>query len=253
MRAVKRSQAPPESRSGNSREVGAELERRFLAPRQERRIGEAIAAADKEFTKEARAGRRVREDGFFDAPNADRGSPAEEILEGVLRTAAQEWEERKVPYIGRIFATVSFDSSVTPSDASYLLKLADRLTYQQIVLLAFWRAARDENRPYQREVMSAAVRVAEGRSRPTATILAEINDLAATGLLGLVSAEGEAGVAPGGVIEGLTAFGTFGGGTNLTSVTLTDMGARLHRLMGLDQVPDADLEEIAKALHGLSR
>lgn len=80
------------------------------------------------------------------------------------------------PVIGRIFGALGFDPSVSPSDAGYLLKLADRLTYQEVVLVGFWEAAQDENRPYQQEVMSASVRVGEGRSRPTDTILAEMND-----------------------------------------------------------------------------
>jgi hypothetical protein len=36
---------------------------------------------------------------------------------------------------------VSFDPSVSPPDANYLLKLTDRPTYQQVVLLAFWKAS----------------------------------------------------------------------------------------------------------------
>ena len=154
-----------------------------------------------------------------------------------------------MPYLGRIFATASFDPSVSPADASYLLKLADRLTYQQVVLLAFWAVAQDANRPYKQEVMSAVLRLGEGRSRPTATVLAEMNDLASAGLLGVVSTEGEFGVPPGTTVSGLEGFGMFGG-ANLTTVRLTDMGETLFRLMGLGAVADRDLEQVALALHG---
>ncbi len=141
----------------------------------------------------------------------DTPSPAEEILDGVLRTAADEWEQRKVPYIGRIFGTVSFDPSISPPDASYLLKLAERLTYQQVVLLAFWEAARDEKSTFRREVVSAGLRAAEGISRPTATILAEMNDLATAGLLGVRNSEGQL-VRVNETWGGLAGFGTYGGG-----------------------------------------
>lgn len=79
------------------RRVGFEIERRFLAPRQERRIGEAYKAAAEGVARELEAGHVVRTDGFFDQPDPDHESPAGEILEGVLRTAADEWEQRKVP------------------------------------------------------------------------------------------------------------------------------------------------------------
>ncbi|MGO9752133.1 MAG: hypothetical protein ACLP8S_15995 [Solirubrobacteraceae bacterium] len=41
------------------------------------------------------------------------------MFEGALRTAADAWEQAKVPYIGRIFGAVSFDPSITPSEASF--------------------------------------------------------------------------------------------------------------------------------------
>lgn len=230
--------------------VAHEIEQRILVPRQRRRIDQAAEALVEAAKKEQAAGREARSDGFFDRPSPDDASPAEEILEGVFRTAADEWEERKVPYIGRIFGMLSFDPSVTPSDASYLLKLSDRLTYQQVVLLAFWEAAQDSSRPYEREVMSASIRLGEGRSHPTAMILTEMNDLASVGLLGLASTQDL--LPP--EIPGLPAFGTSPGspGVRLNNVRLTDMGETLYRLMGLDKVPDQDLEQVAKALHGNS-
>lgn len=229
--------------------VGYAIEKRFFAPRQEQRIGLAYQAAVQTASEELAAGRQIRSDGFFDQPGPDIPSPAEEILEGVLRTAADEWERRKLPYLGRVFAKLSFDPSVSPSDATYLLKLADRLTYQQVVLLAFWEAAQDEQRPYRQEVVSVSLRVAEGLARPTATTLGEMNDLAAAGLLGVINSDGQL-VRVGETMGGLSGFRTYGGGVDLNTVQLTDMGKTLYRLMGLDQVPDEDLIQVAGALNG---
>jgi hypothetical protein len=229
--------------------VGAEIERRLLAPRQEKRIARAYAAAAEGIRAQLEQGAEVRSDGFFDPTEPGAESPADELLEGVLRTAADEWEQRKVTYIGRIFATLSFDASISAADASYLLKLAERLTYQQVVLLAFWKAAQDEERPYNQEVMSASLRIAEGRNRPTPTILAEMNDLATRGLLGVINSDGQL-VRVGETIGGLSGFQTYGGGIQLTAVQLTEMGNTLFRLMGLGEVPDDDLMGVAAALHG---
>jgi hypothetical protein len=179
----------------------------------------------------------------------DSSTPAEELFEGVLLTAADEWEQRKVSYIGRIFAGLSFDDSISPADASFLLRIADRLTYEQLVLLAFWQDAQDPERPFDREVQSALVRVAEGMSRPTEMILAEMNDLDAAGLIGVRNSDGD-------LTRVTSTAGGLGGfqpsltGTDLTKLRLTEIGATLYRLMELDRIPDEDLWTVAGALHG---
>ena len=229
------------------RRVGHEVEQRFLAPLQERRIGRALQAAADASKAELEAGNEIRSDGFFDQQGPDEPSPAEEILEGVLRTAADEWEQRKVPYIGRMFAAVSFDPSISPAEANYLLKLADRLTYQQLALLAFWEAAQDPNRPYKQEVSSVAARLTEGRGGPTEAIVAELQDLASARLLGVINSAGSL------VVVGETIGGREGiAHWALPSLQLTELGKTLYRLMGLHRVPDPDLMRIARALHGLT-
>lgn len=231
------------------RRVGAEIEKRFIAPRQERRISEAAKAAASSMHARFDAGDPLRNDAFFDASPGNSSSPAEELLEGVLLTAADEWEQQKVPYIGRIFAGLSFDDSISPADASFLLRMADRLTYQQLVLLAFWQAAQDRERPFDRDVQSAAIRVTEGKSRPTEMILAEMNDLDAAGLIGVRNSDGD-------ITRVTSTMGGLGGfqpsltGTDLTQLRLTEIGATLYRLMELNRIPDDDLSMIARALHG---
>jgi hypothetical protein len=233
--------------------VGFEVERRFLTPRQESRLGEAYAAAAQGIAAHLDASEKARSDGFFEQPGPEQSSPADELLEGVLRTAADAWEQRKVPYLGRIFANLCFDTSVSPADASYLLRVADRLTYRQVTVLAFWQAVLDADRPYGHELRGMfVVAHAEGWPQPTATILAEINDLASLGLLGVRrKGDGEV-VHPGMTIGGLEAFGTFGG-VSITTIQPTDMGNTLHRLMGLDEVPDDDLNEVLAAMGGISQ
>jgi hypothetical protein len=233
------------------RRVGAEIEQRFIAPRQERRIGEAANAAADSMHAKLDAGKELRSDGFFDAPTGGSSTPADELFEGVLLTAADEWEHRKVPYIGRIFAGLSFDASIGAADASFLLRIADRLTYQQLVLLSFWQKAQDSDGLFAREVQSAVVRVTEGMSRPTEMILAEMNDLDAAGLIGVRNSSGD-------LVRVTSTAGGLGGfqpsltGTDLTQLQPTQIGATLCRLMELDRIPDEDLQIIGRALHGQS-
>jgi hypothetical protein len=221
--------------------VGSDIERWLLAPRQEKRIGEAAKAAFDEIEVRLGADEEVRED--FRDPDDD--SPAVELLEGVLRTAADEWEQRKVPYIGRIYAGLAFDASISPAECAYLIKVAERLTYQQVVLLAFWEAAQDSGKPYEQEVVMLAVRRAEGGARPAPTTIAEMDDLGSAGLLG-VATERDGIVRPG------ATFGSSGGftGVDLNTVRATEIGQRLHRLMGLERVADSDLDAVMSSLRG---
>jgi hypothetical protein len=92
----------------------------------------------------------LRSDGFFDA-YADP-APAEDLLEGVLRTAVDSWDSKKVPYIGQIFPSLSFDESESPAEATYLLRLTERLTNRQLILIAFWEGAQRNGWPYAEEL-----------------------------------------------------------------------------------------------------
>lgn len=229
--------------------VGSEIERWILGPRQERRIGRAAQVAYEEIQKQLEEGHQARSDGFFNAHEPDGGSPAEELFEGVLRTAADEWEQRKVAYIGRIFGRLSFDPTVSPAQGAYLIKLSERLTYRQVVLLAFWEAAQDSSRPYEQAVIMLGIDQTEGGESPDATLLAEMNDLASSGLLGIARGDGQV-VHPGATVGGLESFGTFGGSVDLNTVRLTRLGKTLYELMGLEDVADPDLDSVLSGLRG---
>lgn len=139
--------------------VARELRERFLGPREEIRIGTALTYAADRIRKRLDAGEAIRSDGFFDAQNG-HPSEAEEIVEGVLMAAQRSYEERKVPYYGRLLAGISFDDEVSRAEANHLLQLLVDLSYQQFVLLQLfgtngalnraqdWRGS-DEQPPYE--------------------------------------------------------------------------------------------------------
>lgn len=114
--------------------VARELRERILGPREELRIGTAITHAAERVRERLEAGEEVRNDGFFGRNPAGR-SEADEIVEGVLLAAQRSYEERKVPYHGRLLAGISFDEGVGRAEANHLLQLLEDLSYQQFVLL----------------------------------------------------------------------------------------------------------------------
>jgi hypothetical protein len=107
---------------------------RTCGPRELTRIGATLEWALQDVRRRLEAGETIRADNFFDDSVSDR-SAATELLEGISRKAQQEHEERKLSYLGRMFASFLFTEEIDGRVANGLLSLADRLNYQQYHLL----------------------------------------------------------------------------------------------------------------------
>lgn len=218
--------------------VGGEIQGRWLGDRQRVRVGAAYAVAADQIEQRIEAGQQPRDDGFFDEGDSGRVD-AEELLEGVLLHAADAYEERKVVFLGRLYAGIAFESRISAGYGHFLAKLADRLTYRQLAALAF--AANDEYEARRSEIDVAR---SEGTTRSSQEIVAELDELGAAGLVG-VEQEG------GRVANPRT---TVGAGTfselPLVRMKLTPLGSDLHELMGLSSVPDGDQEVVTEELQG---
>ena len=57
-------------------------------------------------------------------------------MEGVLRKAQAEYEERKLEYLARMWATACLDERFGADKLNYMVKLAEQLTYRQLVILS---------------------------------------------------------------------------------------------------------------------
>jgi hypothetical protein len=82
-------------------------------------------------------GKTLRDDEFFDT-RPDGRPDAEEVLEGVLRKAQSEYEERKLPYLARLWSNscLQENKNLNLAELSYLLKLSEQLTYRHLVIIA---------------------------------------------------------------------------------------------------------------------
>lgn len=121
--------------SGIYKAVGAEIADRLLAPREEGRIGGVLALSAQYLGSALAHGKMLRDDGFFDTPEDGRPD-AEEVLEGVLRKAQSEYEERKLPYLARLWSNACLDKNLDSAELNYLSKLSEQLTYRQLVIIA---------------------------------------------------------------------------------------------------------------------
>jgi hypothetical protein len=116
--------------------VGSEIKNRILGAREESRIGFTYATGYHKLKTRLEAGDELRKDDFFDVDENNR-STAEEVLEGVLRSAQSEYQEKKLKYYGNLLANISFDKSVTKDKAYLFLKIAQNLSYKQLCILQF--------------------------------------------------------------------------------------------------------------------
>jgi hypothetical protein len=132
-------------------------------------------------------GERLRQDGFFD-PRGGVRPDADELLEGVLREAAQTYEERKVPLLAALYSGVEHDDDVAAPDALLLLRRASQMTYREFVGLSVF----EQHERYADffDQTNAIHSETNGHPGGDPTIQLELSDLASQQLLGTMSTAG---------------------------------------------------------------
>lgn len=206
------------------RHIGEEASERLLGPREKVRIGGVLALAAAEVQQRVQQGESVRTDGFFDTLHNGR-SDGEEVAESVLLKSQREAEERKLPYMAHLFATVAFDPSVGAAMAHQLLKGAEQLTFRQLCLLRIG-AIREQ----------LGLRATDYRShgsfdKELYQVLYECHDLYSRGF---VAFGGSVGFGPTDVVP--------------AQMNPQGIGADLHNAMKLAQIPMTQLLPVAARL-----
>ena len=179
-------------------------------------------------------GYAVREDGFFEPDATPMGrSPAEEILEGTLRAAANEHEERKVWFLGAFWGNLPFREDVSRSTANFLLHLAERLTWRQFVLLA--RAGRSTDRQAA-GLLAELDRRFDDKKATDPGIASELDEMTN---LGLVNRPERSSIGRWGDDEGIQPVSH--AESYVAEPTLTALGRLLYELLDLEKVEHTDI------------
>jgi len=203
--------------------TGGEIADRLLGPRERKRLGGVLALAASEIAARIEAGESPRQDGFFDSSSDDLAG--EEVIESILQKSQREPEEKKLPYMAHLLASVSFDDTVSPELAHQLSKAAEQLTYRQLCLLRL-AVAKDGL-----SLRASDYRGQESFDRGLYQVLYECLDLYSRGF---VNFGGEVAFGPTDVKPG--------------SMTVQGLGADLHNLMQLSTIPVDELAELAHVL-----
>lgn len=105
-----------------------------LQNRQKEKVGIALANMIQKIEQYREDGYKVRED--IDVKNKNDRKLSEELIEGVFIKSKNEYEEKKLKYLGYFYAYYSFHGDNVKSKASfYLLDLFESLSYRQLCLL----------------------------------------------------------------------------------------------------------------------
>src|SRR5690606_27047947 len=65
-------------------------------------------------------------------------SSAEELCEGILLKAKTEFQEKKIKYIGALYANSIFSSGVSPEDVNHMLSAVEGWTYRKLRIIALY-------------------------------------------------------------------------------------------------------------------
>ena len=209
---------------GILKNIGKDFTERQLSPQEDIRVGKVLAIAALEIHQRLENGENLRDDGFFDEKPNGR-SDAEEVAEAIMLKCQREPQEKKIPYMGYLKASIAFNPDISADMGHQIIKEADQLTYRQLCILKLCVVKgrfglRNEN-----------YRDHGKFSKELYSVLYECMDLCQKEYI--ILREGHT--------LGLTDIVP-------QSMTVQGIGGDLFNLMKLSSIPDDDLIPIAKVL-----
>lgn len=226
--------------------VISDVATRQLSKREEMKVSAAATFALSTLKKKLDTGHTLRSDDRFFANNENYRSNAEEVLEGVLLQCKREHEEKKIEYISSIFANIAFNDEIKIAEANHILKIAENLTYRQLIILSVLNANEFGKLNLRKESQAPAPDYWE------ISLLQEILELEGYGLIRQVSLNYfNNDPTPEYMKERILA-------NDYEDITIdslvpnalvtTTIGDVLHNLMDLKEISKADFEKIKVAL-----
>jgi len=122
---------------GNAFVIGIkEIINRQLSNRQEMRVAASTAYILTDVQAKLDQGYQVRSDSFFD--NNNGRSSAEELFEGIILKCKDQYQEKKIVYISKIFEQAAFNTGFSSETANQILNSAESFTYRKLCIISFF-------------------------------------------------------------------------------------------------------------------
>jgi hypothetical protein len=208
--------------------VKGDFKNRNLSEWELNRINIIEAAALKQIQLNLKNGLQFRNDNFFTQESISDRAPVIEILEGTFIAAKNEHEEKKLDYIAYLYGNFSFHQEINQNHANYLVRIAERLSYHQFCILAFFnRKSEYHLRPNE---------IAQDTTHPKIEnmIFREIEELK---ILSLLSSKNN-------YIMG----GGPAGNITPSNVELSGTGKIFLTMMNLDKIDRSETDKVAELL-----
>jgi hypothetical protein len=205
--------------------IGIEIRERFLSRREEIRIGGVYTFAINKIFDNQKKGKEIRTDISFVQENNGR-SMAEEILEGIILIAQKEYEERKVKYLGNLYANICTYSKIGREHANQLIKTSNNLSYRQFCLLQIFHIDAIQKGADLKEKSEEIVLQRD--------VVIEIRDLQQKGLVSIP--------------ERVSFSGDNSSPFLYNDITITESGSLFCEMLSLDEIEKEELEKLKGTL-----
>lgn len=215
---------------------------RLLSNREKVRVGATATYAITKVKARLDSGDELRNDGFFQ-DKGKRKTDAEEIFEGVLLKAKNEHEEKKTKILGNIFANTAFSPGFSVGEANHLLRIAENLTYRKMCILSLIKRKDEIQGIKLREASYSDYWQEPDKGIASAETVSTVQEAYEMYGLGLILCR-----------DKTDGWGGFWSMTEWTDIApngleLTPMmGERYYQVMGLDDVSEEDIKEVARHL-----
>lgn len=211
--------------------VGKEILERIISPRQKLRTGAVYGFAYGKIKEYVNNGKEIPRMAEFFAEETGR-SIAEELLEGTVYAAQMSFEEKKVPYLGYLFANIIFDEDTSREEGNMLITLAERLRYRQYLILNILNNGanfcKDKNEP---SVVNCYAGVNFGVSSFLSNDLScELLDLKNMGLINIIYSNSER--------------------IDVGKASITHFGNKLTLLLELNKIDIDEIDKLHKEIRG---
>lgn len=199
----------------------------FSTEREMQRGGVVATFAINEIVRRLKNGNSIRGDGFVESPsNTALRSSAEELFEGCLQKARDCYIEKKVPFVGFVFASFLFDEGISSEEANQILTIAEELSFRQYCLIVI----------IKRQDQFAIPKIERLRELPeTSQKIALYQEMVGLGSRYIYHVLKENGNV---IIADSIAQITFDG------AELTSFGERIYESLGLYTILDSEIEEV---------
>jgi hypothetical protein len=211
--------------------VGADMYRRLVGPREVVRVGAVAAYAGAAIKEQLGSGALPRDDGFFGQDAVSNRSSADEVLEGILLKARDSYEEKKLIYIGRLYASIAFTPSINSAQANHLITLSGQLTYRQLVVISIGGRQAFTHNPILRDKNFTSDESRVGLTSNVTSLMTEVFDLYQRGLIADKSTA---------AWLGMTSI-------NLGNIIVEGTGMTLYAAMMLNRMPEDEWSEFLQA------